>query len=43
MRHFYGSNISGEALDYQDGKVLAGCYAPMEQLHVWDFGKGVKI
>lgn len=27
IRHFLGPHISGDSLDYQDGKILAGCYA----------------
>lgn len=43
IRHFYGPNISGESLDFQDGKILAGCYSAKDQLQIWDFNKGVKI
>jgi len=43
IRTCYGANIAGESLDFQDGKILAGCYAAKDQLQVWDFNKGVKI
>jgi WD40 repeat protein len=36
-RHFYGPNISGESLDYQDGHILTGSYAAQKQLQLWDF------
>ena len=35
-RHFYGPNISGESLDYENGAILAGCYAAKKQLQIWD-------
>lgn len=34
--HFYGPNISGESLDYENGMVLAGCYAAQKQLQFWN-------
>lgn len=43
VKHMYGSNISGESLDFQDGKILAGCYAVKDQIQVWDFNKGTRI
>ena len=43
VKHFYGSNLSGEALDFQDGKILAGCYSVQNQIQVWDFNSGTKI
>ena len=43
VRHMYGSNISGESLDFQDGRVLAGCYSVKDQIQVWDFNKGTRI
>lgn len=43
IRHFYGSNISGESLDFQDNRILAGCYAAKDQIQIWDFSKGTKI
>lgn len=36
-RHFYGTNISGESLDYENGAILAGCYTPSKQIQIWDF------
>lgn len=36
IRHFYGANISGESLDYEGGRILAGCYAAQKQLQIWD-------
>jgi COMPASS component SWD3 len=35
-RHFYGPNISGESLDYENGMILAGCYAAQKQVQVYD-------
>ena len=43
IRHMYGANISGESLDFQDGKILAGCYSVKDQVQVWDFNKGARI
>ena len=43
IRHIYGANISGESLDFQDGKILAGCYSVKDQIQIWDFAKGTKI
>lgn len=34
--HFYGPNISGESLDYENGMVLAGCYSAQNQIQFWD-------
>ncbi len=36
VQHFYGPNISGESLDYEGGRILAGCYAAQKQLQFWD-------
>lgn len=43
IRHIYGANLSGESLDFQDGKILAGCYAVKNQVQMWDFNKATKI
>lgn len=43
IRHIYGPNISGESLDFQDGRILAGCYAATNQLQIFDFNKGKLI
>lgn len=34
--HFYGPNVSGESLDYENGLILAGCYAASNQIQIWD-------
>lgn len=39
----YGANISGESLDFQDGKILAGCYLVKNQIQVWDFNKATLV
>jgi COMPASS component SWD3 len=36
VHHFYGPNISGESLDYENGMILAGCYAAQKQIQFWD-------
>ena len=36
VHHFYGPNISGESLDYQNGTIFAGCYSAQNQLQFWD-------
>lgn len=43
VKHLYGANISGESLDFQDGKILAGCYSVKDQIQVWDYNLGKKI
>lgn len=43
VKSFYGANISGESLDFIDGRVLAGCYSAQRQIQIWDFNKGTKI
>lgn len=43
VRHFFGPNISGESLDFQDGRILAGCYAATNQIQIWDFGTSKKL
>jgi COMPASS component SWD3 len=42
VKHFYGSHISGESLDFQDGMILAGCYAAKNQVQIWNLKKGTK-
>lgn len=41
--HFYGPNISGESLDYENGTILAGCYAAQKQLQFWDIKSLKKV
>jgi WD40 repeat protein len=43
VRHFYGANISGESLDYENGTILAGCYAATRQLHLYDVKSCKKV
>jgi WD40 repeat protein len=43
IRHFLGPNISGDSLDYQDGKILAGSYSAKNQLHLYNFKSGQKM
>jgi COMPASS component SWD3 len=43
IKHFLGPHISGDSLDYQDGKILAGCYAARNQVQVWSFANCQKI
>eukprot|EP00919_Chromeraceae_sp_WS-2016_P030010 GHVR01071270.1.p1 GENE.GHVR01071270.1~~GHVR01071270.1.p1 ORF type:complete len:209 (+),score=12.81 GHVR01071270.1:345-971(+) len=43
IRHFYGSHISGESLDYMDGRILAGCYSAKKQIQIWKFNTGTKV
>lgn len=30
-------------MDFQDGRILAGCYSAKDQIQVWDFNKGEQI
>ena len=43
VRCIYGPNLSGQSLDFQDGKILTGCYSAKNQIQVWDFNKGTRI
>lgn len=43
VRHFLGPHISGDSLDCKDGKILAGCYAPKNQIHVYSLSTCQKI
>lgn len=43
VRHFYGPNISGESLDYENGLILAGCYAAQNQIQFWDIKMAKKV
>lgn len=43
VRHFYGPHISGDSIDYQNGRILIGCYSPKDQLQVWNFTSAKKI
>jgi WD40 repeat protein len=43
VRHFYGPNLSGESLDYENGMILAGCYSAQHQLQMWDIKTLQKI
>jgi hypothetical protein len=38
-----GPHISGDSLDYQDGKILAGCYSAKDQLQIWNFTTCKKV
>ena len=37
-----GSSVSGESIDYMDGKLLVGCYAANNQIQIWDIKKHSK-
>jgi COMPASS component SWD3 len=43
IKHMYGPHISGESIDFQDGKILAGCYSPTNQIQIWDLASAKKI
>ena len=43
QHHFYGPNISGESLDYENGMIFAGCYAAQKQLQFWDIKTMQKV
>lgn len=43
VKHMYGSNLSGESLDFQDGKILAGCYSVKNQIQIWDFNTATRV
>ncbi len=43
IKNFLGPHISGDSLDFQDGKILAGCYTAKNQIQVWNYGTCQKI
>ena len=39
VKSVFGPHIAGDAIDYESGQLLLGCYAAKHQVQLWDYNK----